>query len=284
MGYMSRYIIFYSFHRIDKLSLHRLMRLKRMNPNITIVPRFGISQSMYFPTFIRSDRRNFSFSVDEQILTWLRPDSFFKLNRFLAEKVESVHRRTEIDALSGLLRKAGMKLYCDFTPMAWYNMDLGILNWFLSEGKNYDFEFLVYFEYDMYQTRTIEQLYDKYVQYNAGFVDYSKARSDWLWTHRPVGSRGSVFRWFQKRNKVPVRYKGFFPGCLISRKALAQLAELRLPFAICELRLPTVLSGLGFSCVRLDFPMVSLRPLSKVDVEANSDYGLFHTVYEDFDL
>lgn len=286
---MGRYLVMYSFHRINRLSLHRLMQLRRMNPNITIVPRFGIPQSIYFPTLVRPNNYLFKYflsnSIDEGILTWLRPASFNKLTHILTEKVESIHRRTEIDALSDLLRKAGMKLHCDFTPMAWFNMDLAILNWFSSEGKNYDFEFLVYFEYDMYQTRTIESLYNKYTHYDAGLVDYSKAGPDWVWTHRPAGARRSIIRWLQDRNKVPMLWRSFVPGCMISRKALTQLAEVQLPFAVCELRLPTVLTSLGFSCVRLDFPMVRYRPaFSKADVEGKSNYGLFHPVYEDFNL
>ena len=39
---MSRFLLLYSFHRVYALSLHRLMRLARMNPNVTIVPAFGI--------------------------------------------------------------------------------------------------------------------------------------------------------------------------------------------------------------------------------------------------
>jgi len=59
----------------------------------------------------------------------------------------------------------------------------------------------------------------------------------------------------------------------------------KLPYAFCEMRLPSVLTGLGFSCARLDFPMVRYRPpLSKSDIETNPSFGLFHPVYDDFDF
>jgi hypothetical protein len=108
------------------------------------------------------------------------------------EKVESVRRKTEIGAVQDILKKMGLKLYCDFTPMGKINQDLAIINWYSSEGRNYDFEFLVYFEYDLFVNRPLENLYDKYAQYDAGFVDYRKAYPSWLWYQNPGGARESV--------------------------------------------------------------------------------------------
>jgi hypothetical protein len=70
---------------------------------------------------------------------------------------------------------------------------------------------------------------------------------------------------------------------MISRRALAKLAEQKeMPNAFCEMRLPSVLTGLGFSCAKLDFPMVRFRPaVTRADIEANSSLGIFHPVYDD---
>jgi len=92
------------------------------------------------------------------------------------------------------LRRIGMELYCDFTPMGYYNQDWAILNWFSSEGRNLDFDFLVFYEYDMFATRTIESLYGKYTHYDAGFVDYGEAPPAWYRYRNPPDAKKSTAR------------------------------------------------------------------------------------------
>lgn len=276
----NRYLVLYTFHRVTPLSLHRLIRLKRMNPNVTVVPCLGIRQRIYSPTLV--DLR----PAPAKFFNWafLKSTHFFEFSRVVNEKVESVRRKAEIDVVRDALHRIGMKLYCDFTPMGYFNQDLAILNWFSSEGKNLDFDFLVFFEYDMFATRTIESLYGRYTHYDAGFVNYCEARPSWYWYRNPPGAKESILRWLKHRNLKPVLYGGLFPGNMISRKVLTKLERMRLPYGFCEMRLPSVLTGLRFLCARLDFPMVRYRPqLSKSEVEANSSLGLFHPVYDDFD-
>jgi len=276
----SRYVVLYTFHRVTPLSLHRLMRLKRMNSSVTVVPCLGIRQRAYSPTLI--DLR----PTPAKFFNWafLGSTHLFELSRVINKKVESARRKAEVDAVRDALLRIGMNLYCDFTPMGYFNQDLAILNWFSSEGKNLDFDFLVFFEYDLFATRTIESLYSKYRHYDAGFVNYDEARPSWYWYRKPPGAKESILQWLKKRKLRPLLYAGLFPGHMISHNALTRLERMRLPYGFCEMRLPSVLTGLGFSCVRLDFPMVRYRPpLSESDVKANSDQGLFHPVYDDFD-
>lgn len=266
----------YTFHRADPLSFHRLIRLQRMNPGVTVVPCLGIRQRIYLPTLLDLQPAPSIFFN----WTFLRSTHCFELSRIVNEKVESVRRRPEIDVVRDALRKISMELYCDFTPMGYFNQDLAILNWFSSRGKNLDFDFLVFFEYDMFATKEIESLYGKYTHYDAGFVNYRKAPTSWYWYRNPPGAKKSVIRWLKQRNSSPILYGGLFPGHMVSQEVLKKLEKVRLPYGFCEIRLPSVLTGLGFSCARLDFPMVRYGvPLSKSDVEANLSLGLFHPVY-----
>lgn len=52
---MNPYLVLYAFHRINALSLHRLILLKKktQNSNTIITPFFGIPPSIYLPTLVR---------------------------------------------------------------------------------------------------------------------------------------------------------------------------------------------------------------------------------------
>jgi len=273
----SRYVVLYTFHRANPLSLHRLIRLQRVNPRVTVVPCLGIRQRIYLPALVDLQ------PAPAKFFNWafLRSTHCLKLSRIINEKVESVRRKAEIGVVRDALHRISMKLYCDFTPMGYFNQDLAILNWFSSEGKNLDFDFLVFFEYDMFATKTIESLYGKYTHYDAGFVNYHEAHPSWYWYRNPPGAKKSIIGWLKQRNLSPILYGGLFPGHMVSHEVLTKLEKARLPYGFCEIRLPSVLTGLGFSCVSLDFPLVRYGvPLSKSDVEANSGLGLFHPVYD----
>lgn len=267
---MSHFLVLYTFHRIDALSLHRLMRLARMNPDVTIVPVYGIG-------FKRSPLRTLVS----------RSTGYRKLVNIISEKMEYTRRKLEINALDDYLKKRGFSLHCDFTPEGMDNQDLAIVNWYLTQGKKYDFEFLIYFEYDIFTTKTIESLYDVYSSFDAGFVKYRQADPSWAHYDHPWGAVRSVVQWLEHQGSSPIPYAGFFPGNMISRKALACLSKASFPNAYCEMRLPSVLTGLGFSCASLDFPMVKYAEskdegFSKTDIKERPDYGIFHPVYDDF--
>ena len=46
---MAHILLLYTFHRADKTSLHRLMRFQRMNPEVKVVPVFGVAQTISLP-------------------------------------------------------------------------------------------------------------------------------------------------------------------------------------------------------------------------------------------
>jgi len=243
-----------------------------MNPNLTVVPAFGIGLKNPHPTTLVS-----------------RSSGYRKLMKIISEKIMLARRKAEIDMLEDYLRKRGFLLYCDSTPEGKSNQDLAIVNWFLTQGKRYDFDFLIYFEYDMFTTKTIESLYEVYTHFDAGFVDYREAHPSWYHYNHPPIFRRSIVQWLNHQGSLPTTYAGFFPGNMISHKALACLSKLDFPIGYCEMRLPSVLTGLGFSCVNLDFPMVKFaynknEGFSKTDIEKRPDYGIFHPVYDDFEV
>ena len=281
---MSRYLVLYTFHRFDSPSMHHLLRLQRMNPKATVVPVLGVPQtiSVPIPKLPKRYRHNFNWVSGKS-------QKLFKFTQELNTNVESFRRKSQFQAITRYLEKHGLSLYCDFTPIGKDNQDLAIINWFRSEGKACDFDVMVYFEYDMYATQTIEQLYLPYANFDAGFVGLRKAEPNWQWYDYPHGSKRSVTRWLKAHNAEPTIYGSFFPGLFLSRKVLENLAVSRLPAAFCEMRLPSVVKGLGFSVAKLDFPAIRApkigeKGISQDEIEANAGLGLFHPVYGDFDF
>lgn len=274
-----RYLGFYCFHNVSPVTLHRLIQFNRMNPDVTFVPCFGIPQRIYIPGLVDLG----SLTLKQFNWFFLRSKHIVDWSQNISKRVESIRRRVEIQTLQNALNRIGMKLYSDFTPMGYYNLDLVILNWFSSEGRNLDFDFLIFLEHDLFATRTIESLYNEYMNYDAGFVDYQEADSSWGKYRRIFGNE-SILRWLRSRNLKPLLYRGLYVGAMISRKVLSKLEKEVMPFGHCEMTLPSIITGLGYSCARLNFPMVQYRPpRSKADVEANSSLGLFHPVYEDLE-
>jgi hypothetical protein len=277
---VTRFIALYAFHELSSLSLHRLRNLKKMNPNVTFIPFFGIRQKIYFPTLI--DLKYPSIKILN--LSFLKFKSIYKLSYIVNKNVESFRRKKEINFICNTLQSFGANLYCDYTPMGYFNQDLAILNWFSSEGKNLDFDFLIFFEYDMFATKTIESLYSKYTNYDAGFVNYGEAKSPWYWYGNPPGARESILQWLENRGLRPRLYRGLFAGHMVSREVLMCLKKTSLPHGFCEMRWPSVITGMGFQCANLDFPMVRYGNLiSKSDIIANRRLGLFHPVYENLE-
>ena len=213
-----------------------------MNPEMTVVPVFGVAQtiSLPIPKLPKRYRENFD---------WIscKSNPLFRATEAVNKKVESFRRRNQLGELAVLLRKLGLDLYCDFTPVGKMNQDLAIINWFRTRGRNLDFDYIVYFEYDVFTTQSIEKLYSPYLDRDAGFVNFRVAEPDWTWTDLPAGAQKSVQEWLKKRGAQPTIYSGFFPGHFLSRKVLRALAEQRMPSAFCEMRLPSVVAGLGFS-------------------------------------
>ena len=279
---MSRYLLLYTFHRTIK-HLSSVDAFQKMNPNVMIVPVFGVAQTLSVPLPKLPKRYQESFDW-----TSCKSRNLFKITETLNTKVETFRRRTQLDALFDFLQKIGLKLYCDFTPVGKLNQDLAIINWFHNKGKKIDFEVAVYSEYDMFLTKTISELYAPYFDFDAGFVNYRVAEPSWTWTDHPWGSKRSVCKWLESQNAKSTLYGSFFPGHFLSRKVLQKLSEQKMPSAFCEMRLPTMITGLGFSVANLNFPMVNRTfdpaGITRSQIRANADLGVFHPVYGDFDL
>ncbi len=279
---MTKYLALYTFHRADAASLHRLISLKKNNPEVTIIPCFGFSQNNCFPKKLRPQKHVFNPALPN----FVRSAYFSNLTRLEKRAIESVRRQAEIGQLKKLSNKLGLKLHCDFTPFGQHNQDLAIINWFLSKGNMEDFDVMVYLEYDVLVTQTIETLYDQYARYDAGFVNYAPASKTWVWSSVPEGALASMEKWLKDRNHPSLPYCGFFPGHFLSRKVLDTLSKEWLPSgAFCELRLPATVTGLGFSVARLEFPKIRYRPpYSREEVVEQAACGIFHPFYDDFNI
>lgn len=271
----NRFAVLYTFHKISTEILQRLMNLKYMNREIIFIPCFAIRQFIGIPPII-----NINFTPAIWLnWTFLRIKSFFDIMTTLNKKIGMIIKKDQIKFLQRIMRENRMELYCDYTPLGYFNQDIVILNWFSSEGKNFDFDFLVFLEYDILLTNKIESLYKKYIKYDSGFVDYRKADPSWYWYRYPPGACKATLKWLKRKNLKPILYGGLFAGCFISYEALKTLSKIQLPYGFCEMRLPTVLTALGFSCARLDFPMVRFSPpLTESEIHSNLNLGIFHPV------
>ena len=262
---MVKFLAFYMFHRIDSLSIRRLFRLRAMNPDIMVVPCFGVRSVGQFAA-------NYFAS---------RSSHLFELLRFMNQKVETLRRGTELANLRGMLTQNEMSLYCDFTPWQWGNLDLSVIAWFAAQGRRLDFEHLVFLEYDVYTTKTISEIYGRYTSLDAAFVGLREASPDWHWYDNPPGARKTIVRWLGKRGLRPVLYRCLcMAASMLSKRTLEVLADLPLPsLCFCEMRLPTLLRALGFECEKLDFPMVRYRPVfSTNEIQRQPELGIFHPV------
>ena len=250
-----------------------------MNPTVTFVACFGIKQRIFFPGLYNPGFR----TTSNFYWYFLSSKQIFELSRVITERVESTRRKVDIQILNGLLKKNGTNLHFDFTPMGYWNLDLVILNWFAKQGKNMDFDFLLFLEHDLYTTRTIDELYCSYRKYDACFADYQEANESW-YPYRGILGKKNVQNWLKDRHLSQSLYRGLFAGAMLSYDLLLTLEKMRLPFGYCEMRMPSIITNLGYSCTTLNFPMVQYRPsLSKEDINSNSSLGIFHPVYDDLE-
>ncbi len=269
---MSRFLVLYTFHRTDALSLHRLISLAKKNPNVTFIPSFGIG---------------FKKSPLNSLYSGWR--SYRRLINIVSGKTQRMRRKSEIDALEIYLRKRGFLLHCDPTLDGKYNQDLAIVNWFSINGEKYDFDFLIYFEYDMFCTKTIDELYEPYSSFDAAFVEYGEASPSFFHYNHPPKARLSVIKFLKRQGSSPIPQYCFFPGNMISRKALTRLSKIGFPMGFCELRFPSVLKALGFSVTKLDFSKFKYctsknEGFSRTEISKGAEYGIFHPVNEDFEV
>jgi hypothetical protein len=250
-----------------------------MNPNIIIAPVYGIGGRSFFPP-------TFSKYGTERLIDFMfyRDKTIYNINSKINSIMESRLRRVEIGELNKLLKENDMNLYVDCTPLGYLNQDISILNWYVNRGKCLNFDFLIFNKYDLYIKGLINDVYGKYTKFDAAFNRYEKIHneSQWSWVRLPFTGKNSVKNWLKRKKLNPTLFKGFFPGFIISKKVLEKISKIELPFGYCELRLPSVITGLGFSCSCLDFPMVQLNKKWDIsEIKKESKIGIYHPVYND---
>lgn len=271
---MTKYLLFYTFHELNSLSINRLEQIKQLNPEVEIVPCFGAGQK----TFLSKAQNR--MSLEFNLKFYQSP----YLQKYLLENSSRRLGQKKINDIRIALNKLGLKPYFDFTSLGYYNQDKVIINWFRSNGEKYDFDYLIYLEYDIFMTRSVKNIYDKYAKYDAAFVDFEKPGLSWMWTKIPFGVKKTLYSWMRNNGYKPKLYKGFFPGHIVSRNVLATIASIQWPTGFCELRLPTIIKAMGFSCGRLPFPFVQNKKLSKPIIERSSSFGIFHSVRDEIIL
>lgn len=114
-------------------------------------------------------------------------------------------------------------------------------------------------EYDVFLTRPVNEIYARYTNRDASFVDFREidpSVSYWYWIRAPIGVKKNFEKWLRVRGYETRLYLCFLSGLIISRSAIAAISSVRFPLAFCELRLPTLVKAMGFSCGRLEFPHV----------------------------
>jgi hypothetical protein len=283
---MSELLIIYAFHKIDKPSLENLIRLKKINPNTTIIPFFGVKQRFYLPTIINFNFIYYLGPRAYQYLIWpgLKSSKVYKFSYQINRFTESNLRKDEFKKLKELLNRYDFETYFDYTPLGYRNLDLALVDWYKNNGSRYDFSHVVFYEYDTYSNMKIAKLYDKYGKYDASFINYRRVTEKWLYYRRPPGATNILYNWLIENNYKKEIYGCLFACNMLSRKCFEDLVSLdyteKFFYGYCECRLPTVLTARGHRCASLEFPFVRFRPMIKsLELRENIDAGIFHPAY-----
>jgi len=208
------------------------------------------------------------------------------LSHAIDNRVGAFTSHTKLIELRNKVQREGLQTLCaDFTPMVLYNGDHAIMHWFNISGKLLDFDYLICYEPDIYTTKPLDAIYGGYAKsYDACFNDYSKATPSWHFFEYPPGSNRATRKWLRQRKLPTALYRCIFGGNIVSRSVLERLEKLEIdfsgePYCVAEMRLPTVLTAMGFRCGRLNFPFHRYRPeWSEEEIGANEDAGIFHPV------
>jgi hypothetical protein len=279
--------------KTSAIALHRLRRLRAMNPDVTFVPVVGVYQFLYLPMIVDgymlgSTRTVRLIGPVSHLINSvaLSAPGAFRLSHAINGKVGAFTAHSKLIELHTRTQQQGVQtLHADFTPMALYNGDHAIMHWFNTSGKLLDFDHLIFYEPDIYTTKSLDEIYRSYAKsYDACFKDYGEATQNWYFYKYPPRCNRQTRKWLKQRNLSTTLYRCIFLGNLISRRALERLAEVGIdfsgaPYSVAEMRLPTVLTAIGFRCGKLDFPFCRYRPVwSEEEIHSNDDAGIFHPV------
>ena len=291
---MSKYAAFYMFAEANSsVALQRLRRLLKIYPDVTFIPVVGVRQLVYMPMII--DEYMFGSTRQVHLIgrcthlvnsLALAAPGFFQLAYSINKQIGSLTRDSKLNELRNKVQKEGLPhFYADFTPKALFNGDHALMHWFNTSGKHLDFDYLIFYEPDIYTTKPLDEIYGEYADsYDACFNEYGVANSSWSFYRCPPGCSRATQKWLKQRKLPTTLYRCIFGGSLISRAVLERLSELKIdfsgePYCFAEMRLSTIITALGFKCGRLNFPFYRFRPVwSEKEIFSNENAGIFHPV------
>lgn len=288
---MPKLAVFYLFTR--RSSLARLSRLREMNPDAALIPIYGLHQDFYIPMVL--DKYYFSSSKEIRLIgslfheiNWLALSApgVFRLSQGLNRMVGNVTSHGKLAALNSRTLEQGFgTLATDCTPIALWNLDHAIMKWFNSAGRSVDFDYLAFYEPDIYTTKPLAEVYGKYMySYDACFSGYGVANPSWYFYNFPLGCKEATRKWLASKSLPTTLYRSLFGGNIISRRVLERLSKLGIdfsgrPYCCSEMRLPTVITALGFKVGKLDFPLFRFRPSwTEEEIKLHKEAGIFHPV------
>ena len=156
---MHKFAVFYMFSEAtSSMALQRLRRLRAMNPDTIFIPVVGMRQYLYFPGII-----------DELILGPTRQlrligpvshlinsifqsvPGVFRLAKEINHRVGAFIGNSKLaELIINAKRESIQTIYADFTPMVYFNGDAAIMNWYKTQGKLLTFDYLIFYEFDIY--------------------------------------------------------------------------------------------------------------------------------------
>ncbi len=293
-GLMSKYAAFYMFAEANSsIALQRLRRLCEIYPDVTFIPVVGVRQLVYIPMFI--DEYMFGSTRQVHLIgrcthllnsLALSTPQLFQLAYSINKQIGSITRNSSLTELRYKMEHEGFQnFHVDFTPKALFNGDHALMHWFNTVGKKLDFDYLIFYEPDIYTTKPLDEIYGEYTNsYDACFNEYGVANSSWSFCRCPPGCAQATKRWLKQRKLPTTLYRCIFGGSIISRAVFERLSELKIdfsgePYCFAEMRLATVITALGFKCGRLNFPFYRFRPVwSEKEIYSNAEAGIFHPV------
>ncbi len=214
---MGKFAVLFAFPEpAFNMAMQRLQRLRAMNPKDNFFPIVGPRQLFYIPIIIDkymfgSNAKRFPLGGKSHTINWLflSAPGVFRLSMAINRESLTLGKNNTLTEMRVRISHTGLSpLHIDFTPMALWNLDHSILAWFNSSGKQFDFDYLIFYESDILTTKPLEVIYEKYMKlYDACFVNYEVAPRSWHFYSYPHGCRQATTRWLKQRMHNSFRRK-----------------------------------------------------------------------------
>jgi hypothetical protein len=228
-------LIFYLFHDHPEVTAQRLIHLLKSSQDISVVVCYGGVLSLFDNT---------------------------------------IHEVIHHAALMGEDLQERVDFVFNMVKSPWYNADLLVSDWFARYGNAYDFDILVYIEYDVLLFESLTDIVAQQPSFDlAVSLTDNVETPEWDWLKRPTYPE--YLKWRERYFHVARDQKvlnAFPPMFLLTRSALHAYTNLyianRLPPVFLEIRFPNTLQCLGFNVVKANFgPTMRWRPpFSKEEV------------------